>query len=339
MAETSAPTTTTLSGVVRRHTLDRGDRMTIARRDGAVRPVLWVTLYAAVALQLMFVHYFLVQYTSWDRTILEEHAGVMGGKYFAPMQYRVLTYWLAEAVSRLGLSLITSYHIQYLVLVFATLVAFHVYLREWCAVERALLGCVVLALILAYADLWYVHRHTDVMNLFLLTVGMLAIKRDQPAYLIPVIAAGALNRESIVVLPLVQLIVGSDRSPAKRLLWFAATTATAILGFVILWRSFGPRPTLYSVLQLHSNLRSIKTYILPPLLFHVFWLLPWPRWQRQPAFLRRSALLLVPGFLAVNMLIAVIAEVRVLLPLSLVLIPMGLLTLFDAEPSMEVSGR
>jgi len=58
-------------------------------------------------------------------------------------------------------------------------------------------------------------------------------------------------------------------------------------------------------------------------IFGAFWVYPFLHIQKQNDFLRRASII-IPPFVVIHFLTGVIAEVRQMLPLAFLLIPMGL---------------
>ena len=68
------------------------------------------------------------------------------------------------------------------------------------------------------------------------------------------------------------------------------------------------------------------------LIYGVFWCFAFWRFSRKPAFLRRASLM-IPIFLVIHLITGRIEEVRQMIPLAYLIVPMALCTLLDeSEP-------
>ena len=76
-----------------------------------------------------------------------------------------------------------------------------------------------------------------------------------------------------------------------------------------------------------QNLTSFLLTLFAFLLFGVLWVLPWRAMKEAPQLLRRS-LWLLPPFVLLHYVVAVVQEVRLFLPLAPIIIPLSWWVLF-----------
>ena len=80
-------------------------------------------------------------------------------------------------------------------------------------------------------------------------------------------------------------------------------------------------------------------YLFSVLIVGVFWFYALLRYAKKPLFLQRSALM-IPLFILAHLLTGIISEVRQMLPLGFIIIPMALYYLFPpGEQDRESAAR
>lgn len=137
------------------------------------------------------------------------------------------------------------------------------------------------------------------------------------------VVAGTLNRELTGVL-LVLAFWALRRQDWRRGLLF-----TALFGvtYLVLRLVIGPRPVDLTFQQtLEANLESWRLVLalLKHLAFVPLWVLAWVRFRRAAPALRRLAIVIVPVYTAAFLLGAIWQEVRLWLPVLIILLPIAL---------------
>jgi hypothetical protein len=84
---------------------------------------------------------------------------------------------------------------------------------------------------------------------------------------------------------------------------------------------------------LKSGLLSASNFIF--YMFNLLWLYAFLRLKHKPLFMRRLSLI-IPAFVAVHLLVARLEETRLMLPLSFLLIPMGLWFIYYSRPDASM---
>ncbi len=90
------------------------------------------------------------------------------------------------------------------------------------------------------------------------------------------------------------------------------------------------RPHLGEIWQFTENLGRLWA---PLAIFNVFWILAFLKFRRKPVFLQR-ALLTIPLFLIPHMITAIIAEQRLMIPLSFIIFPSSIFSLIELRKAM-----
>lgn len=279
----------------------------------------------------------------FDGSLLNNHQLLLAFKYKNNEQSRLLQFYIPEAFHRLGLSVVHAYILQHWLFVLLAFVCFHFYLRKWFSAKLALGGVVFLAAII---PLSYFNELQESQPLLLLTflLGLWAVREHRTVWYAVVLTLGAINNETMLILPAVFFLYNFNRLEPGHLLRLSLTTlAGALPAYLIVgtiryinW----DRPRLAPAWQWPNNIRGIweqlrtspldywdAKYFYILFVFGALWVYAFLNYSRKPLFLRRTALI-IPLFILVHMLTSIISEVRLMLPLSFVLIPMAFFYLF-----------
>jgi hypothetical protein len=288
-----------------------------------------LALCAALAAATGLVHYQLVDLRvlpgqmNWQRVIVTGQ-----GPY--PDQYRVLTYFLADALMRAGMTFAAAHVALRFVFTTAGLFLFHRYVRAWVQPPYALLGLFMAATVLPFTFLFYSMQPTDPLNFLVFVAAFVALERERDAWLLPLVLVGTLNRETALLLPVLYALVRAGRVPLARWLPMAAGAALAgALVYVALRMIYGFKPPYAETSPLRylvANLRDPSAWIQVFGFFNLWLWTVWKRWQVIPPFLRRAAWL-VPVFFVLHLSVGYVREIRYFLPLLPVVIPATLIAL------------
>ena len=256
---------------------------------------------------------------------------------------------VAGTVKITGLSWAWAFSLVRLVTILLAYLAFHWYLRGWFSSSLAVLGTLFVAatIHLTFNNWW--ELPTEFPELLIFTLGLWCIRERRHGLLCVFIALGTLNRETTAFLPLILLLCSFDR---KSLWSWMPKVATAGFSWLVplagirMWSGIGWRGSygdslshnLEGLSNFMNNLNPYNHYLFYLYLFGIFWILPFTRWNRQPAFLRR-ALLSVPVFLVVYIFFGgYLDEPREIINLYPLLVPAGLFALFgDEQLSLSAS--
>lgn len=318
MTSRSAPTLTFLT--TKRSTLPRG---------------LW-WLYAGLALLLTFVHAYTVNLPGGNERLRRgRHQEIVELRGKAPYGYRLLVPVVIEtAHARLiaaGMAERPARESGYLVVrfaaTFAAILLFHAFLRGWYEPAWAVAGTLLFVALHPPSYLHYWFQPASSVDLVAwLVAARLAQRHASAWWLVPLVAIGAFNRETVVFAPLVYLALRTPRAWSVAGLAPVATAfACWALVFVALrWWIVGDQPAVVTPWQvMRENVGHPSWYAYAGAFFGAMWVLPAARWREAPAELRALALVLVP-YLGLQLVFGRVREVRLLLPLSLLLVPYAL---------------
>jgi hypothetical protein len=299
---------------------------------------MWLgVLYFGVAAMLAQIHLSEIEFGPRHAARLARHHHVLDHTGDAPWAYRVLMPHLAEATAiplrpLLGQPAVEiAYGWWQFWATFGLLCLFHRWLRTWLEPAWATSGTLLAAAMhpATYQFHWF--QPDSPVDLLVWTAAGVLTVAGRDAWLFPLIAVGALNRETAVFVVAIYAALRWGREPALQ-------TATRTVGLLACWGLpfaavrwwVGARPWAVD-LDDHwlSNYRlewvAIAVAFLAPLL-----VLPWVGFARRPIELRRLAIVLLVAYLPLQVVFGRIREVRLLLPLALALVPLAMLTLREA---------
>jgi hypothetical protein len=289
-----------------------------------------------------------------DGTLERNHHLLTGFDYSNNEQSRLLQYLVPEGFVRaFHLSVQSAYILQRWLFVTVAFLLFYLYLRRWFSDSLAVAAVFLLAAILPFT---YMNDLQESAPFLMVSfVAGLWAMRDGPLWLAAlVLAVGALNNETTLVLPFVYFVYRAG--PSIRRLWSAAWRTAVVAAppfavtFAVRWVT-RDRPRLTEFWQWDTNLAFLRqqwglspfgwykaTFYFPIFMFGALWLFAYLHWRDKPRFMRAS-LVTVPLLVASSLITGLIQEVRLFVPLGFVIIPAALHWLFPAPvaaPDVDV---
>lgn len=191
-------------------------------------------------------------------------------------------------------------------------------------------------------------------NLIIFILGFIVIRDNKDNWLYPLLILGTFNRETVVFLILVYFFyhVGEIHFRKLFLRTVSYIAIFSIIVFCLYWEyGFLPSfmdnkvhliayPMYQFNLKMYSNLFKFLSLTNPALfiflLFGFFWILAFLNMNKKPKFLVKSAWI-IPLYLIIHFFVGSFAETRIFLPLFLLLIPLGLFSLFKVEGKPDIS--
>ncbi len=266
------------------------------------------------------------------------HVDMITGCAPAPNQFRPLTPWLAEGIRLVipGQSLFYAYMLLRGIVTGVGLFAFDRYLRAWFTPAAAAAGALALAAIIPFTY-YRVVQESDPLNLLVIVLAFLFLARGRDLWLLPLVLVGTLNRETTAMIPAVYLLARWREQPARQVIWrtalLAACWAAVYFGLVALyrWRAYYCETVMWP-----RNTAAFLPTLQVIMVYGALWVLAVLGAKRGPLMLRR-AIWLVPPYIALHYVIAMVNEVRLFLPLAPIVIPLSWFVLFPearltAEP-------
>lgn len=260
----------------------------------------------------------------------ELHAAILRHEAPAPYQYRILQPVMVDLISRLlGLpgnprAFVIAYALIRLLCIWATCIAFYLFLASHLNAAGAALGVAMLAALIPFTYQRYYYQPSSIMELACFAIGLLCIARGGWLWLTVIVVVGALNRETMVFLPVLWVLWWWP--PSLRRDWGAVVALAGGGAVFLLLRALWPTTANLSADwqgYVHHNLADARGSVDVALMT-----LPWLAWgfcpHSGPAARFRRLMLFYVLWTPFHFLFARWAEVRYFLPPLLVAIP-GLL--------------
>lgn len=281
------------------------------------------------------------------------HEELLAFQYANNEQSRLLQFYIPEALKNLfDISIENAYLIQRSVFIFLVMICFHFYLRKWFDASRAFGGVLFFITVM---PLSYMNDLQESTPLLLLTflLALWAIRERRIWGYVLAMAVGALNNETMLILPMVFVLyhfkdfkLPSLVSLAWATLW-TSLPAYTIVGIIRYITRDNPRLAVWW--QFPENMSQMKDalfssplvwwderFLFPFFIFGTIWVFAFLNYSKLPLFLQRAGLL-IPVFVILHLFGGVIGEVRLMLPLSFLIIPMSFFYLFPVDqPKKEM---
>ncbi len=201
------------------------------------------------------------------------HAQVITGNAESPTQYRIGSYLMAHYLSRMfhgETRLFQTYLFLRFIFTFGSGILLYAFLRRYLAPEWAFGGTAYFYALLPWAYLGYHHQPADPVNLFMFLLGYHAVCSGKSWWMLVIVTVGMINRETVILLPLFDILMNyRTKSPGSLLMRAALSVVAGLFVYFLIFNAFGPREHPDPYIMLYSNLHDP----LLPLSFGVF-LLP-----------------------------------------------------------------
>jgi hypothetical protein len=278
---------------------------------------------------------------------LELHNKILRGTAPSPYRYRVLVPFTGEALTR-SFSVVLphkeafllSYLIYDFLAIFILLYLLFIWSSIWFSREQALIGVLFVAGTMPIALQDHFFQPWSLLEVGLFTAALLAIHSKRYWLLAAIVVLASLNRETAVLIPLVFLLASLDQArflkPGSRIEWKPVVQAG---GLLLLWAavflgiryfqgSTAHTATIREVLAKNTTERGLfYTFVNGGLFLGGFWVFAVLGFRYAPRLIRRITWI-VPLYLVTVLVWGVWYEVRLLMPLYPVLVPLGLSFIF-----------
>ena len=291
----------------------------------------------------------------YNGTLVSNHQQLLAFQYVNNEQSRLLQFLVPEFFHRLlGIQIENAYALARLLFVFLAFLCFHIFLRKWFSQAESLAGVLILwgALPIAFQSPDLQESAPLLMLMFILCLWAIRENKDV-LFGIFLFIGGGLTNETLLAIAAGYFFVNIRsfkvrdliNSGLKTVLFsFPAYLAQGIIRYFTI-----DQPHLGGAFHLPGNLNGIwyelthpvaalytGLYIYLLVVFSIFWLLPLIGYKRSPQFLQRM-FWVTPLFLVAHLITGIIYEVRQMIPLGFILIPMSLFLIFPkTNPDVEV---
>lgn len=311
-------------------------------------------LIFSVSAVLGYIHFLKVDLPNGEARFELHNEIIKGkeGKALSPDRYRVLIPFMVEIIRRgcfldtlfsKNKAFLLSYAMYDLLAIFFTLAMLFVWLRTWFSNERALIGVLFVASTIPIALKDDYFQPWSLMEPGLFAAALLLIYKRRLGLLALLTLLASLNRETAVFIPfaflfanldVVNIFCGRKKIQWKAVFYFVAIFSEWAVIFLGLRYFLGIAPyvlTIGKIISLNlTRSRLFYTVINGGLFLGGFWILTVLGFRHAPSFIKRVTFL-VPFYLATVMIWGLWNEVRLLMPLYPILIPLGLCSIYKCK--------
>jgi hypothetical protein len=315
----------------------------------------WTTFAIILSVSAVLAYIYFRQVGSpYPKERLELHQQILRGTAESPYRYRVLVPFVAEGLVRAlsavlpgGKAFLLAYALCDLAAIFFLLGVLYRYLGAWFTNEQALVGVLFAAATMPMALRDHYFQPWSILEAGLFAAGLLCIRDRRHLLLALIVALASLNRETAIFIPLAFLLTGvgakgedgagrpAGMKAALCFCGYAAIWAAAYFG-LRLFLGGAPRVVTVDELLARNTISPaiFRTAVHLALIFGAFWIFAVAGFRRAPEFVKRTTLV-APLYLAAVALWGVWYEVRLLMPLYAIVVPLGLSFLYrerDTSP-------
>ena len=288
----------------------------------------------AIAYITVSYAYYLMLAEPLGKSQMMIHRMVIEGTAPKPIQYRILTYYMVEALHRLtGAAVWRLDLLIRFVFTSLSLIYFHRFMRGWFDFTASTVGTLILGALLPITYVDYIHQPQDIPNLLFTILAFGFIRNRCEAWLLLLIPIAMLNRESFIFVFWAWLFYNIARIPFKTMIAeFLLLALITLAIYLALPYYFGSRAGYVETMQLRNNLDPLTMWkwlsrlvaFIGPMVVAMC-----VRFKSKPLFLKR-ALGYVAVYMIVMFFIGKYQETRLFLPILPVMIPIGLASVFPA---------
>lgn len=264
--------------------------------------------------------------------LVDNHYSLLQFDYTNNEQSRLLQFYIPELFHRtLALSVEHSYMLQRFLFVLLTFICFHIYLRRWFDARTSFCGVLLLAIAIFFSFNMADLQESSPLLLLTFLLGLWAIHENRTILAATVFLIGGINNETMLILPLVYFLYNYRALNVGHLLVLCRNTLLVSLPMVIAVGAIRyinrDRPHRGGAWHLPDNLEGLSNWNAEYwgffFIFGVLWIYAFLQYRRKPLFLKRASLM-IPFFIVAHLVTGIFDEVRQMLPLSFIVIPMAL---------------
>jgi hypothetical protein len=301
-----------------------------------VKPLALAAIFFAVS-TVTALNYALLPGEATLEARRRNQAGILDHSSPAPDRYRFVLPMIIDApMSLLRQSMSANdafdrtYAVFYILALPAVLASLFAYLRVWFTTEQALVGVLFVAATLPIAMRPHEYGPHSFLEPTFFSLSLLCIVRERRLWLALLVAIAAMNRETGVFLVL--FYAAARPLNTQRLMTTLAYAGIWVAVFIGVRLYAGDGGRYWTVAKVFSSNLSnpLLAIFNVAALLGVFWWFAAAGFRRAPPFVQRVAMV-IPAYVAVVAVWGIWWEVRLLLPLLPLLLPLALSFLFTSE--------
>jgi hypothetical protein len=301
-----------------------------------------IAILISVAVALSYSYFYQVDRPHLDGR-LKLHNQILEGTAESPYRYRVLAPFSADILTNTlspflvqSKAFLISYALIDIVSISALLLALFLFLKIWFPIEYSLIGALFAAstMVIAFRDHYF--QPWSLLEAAIFSFALLFIFNKKYLILGLTILIATLNRETALFIPFIFLFTnfdflnsskGKPRIRKETILLFIAFFSIWAVTYTGIRLLIGSTGHMYTVKELWirntylSNL--IRSFLTNGLFLGFFWIFAGLGFKAAPKFIKQATLI-IPFYLTPIIIFGNWYEVRLLMPLYPILIPLGL---------------
>jgi hypothetical protein len=270
---------------------------------------------------------------------IELHRAILTGTAEEPNAYRILVPAVLDPMIKVAARLMPYedafarvYALYYLLALTLTFLTMFRYLGLWFSEDHSLVGALLIAATINIALRYHFFQPWSFLEPILMTVGLQWIVRRRQVAFAWLVAVATLNRETAVMLVMLYMVTSvRDRRSLAWALVYLSIWLGLLAGLRLAFDAVPASLTVRHIWQTNTRPEQLElTAKHLALFFGPLWIFAALGYRRAPLFLRRSALVFIP-YGALVLLYGLWWEVRLLMPMYPVLMPLALAYIFPIE--------
>lgn len=314
------------------------------------RSIIFIIL--TLSLTLSYLYYNEVILSEFSRSV-ELHSQIVNNEAYSPYQYRILVPNLLNLFI-VPISSMVSYNFAFKVIsiiyffscVTIYLIIFYSFLSKFFDNFQSLFGIMIIGITIPLALRDHYYQPWTILEALLILISMILIEKEKYISLILILILATLNRETAIFIPLLYFFNKVFYfSISNKVFKIEYKSISKFLGLIIVWIIifFGLRMllpthtdniTLASVWEFNTSKYGLfKAFINISLFLGFLWIYLISGFKLAPDLIKKSSLI-IPIYLIAFLLFGMWYEVRLLIILYPIFIPIILSRIFNVKPKI-----
>lgn len=312
------------------------------------RSVIFIIL--TLSLTLSYLYYNEVILSEFSRSV-ELHSQILNNEAYSPYQYRILVPNLLNLFI-VPISSMVSYNLAFKVIsiiyffscITIYLSILYSFLSKFFDNFQSLFGIMIIGITIPLALRDHYYQPWTILEALFILISMILIEKDKFVSLILILILATLNRETAVLIPLLYFFIKVfSFSITNKEFNIEYKNLSKFLGLIFVWLVifFGLRMllpsntdniTLASVWEFNTSKYGLfKAFINISMFLGFLWIYLISGFKQSPDFIKKSSLI-IPIYLLAVLLFGMWYEVRLLIILYPLFIPIILSRIFNVKP-------
>ncbi len=321
---------------------------------------LWIAiaLLFSISLAIGDFHYHRIDKPHLEAR-LKLHREIIDGSAKAPYRYRILVPFVMEGMLKIlpqsistNKRFLLSYSAYNITVVFFMLILLFTYMRLWFTIQQSLVGILFVCSTIVVAMKNHFYQPWSFLETALFTFGLLAIFKKKYFLFAVLVVLATLNRATGLFLTLAYLLISINmgvsqdnkgmppllnRQDFLRFLVYFMLWLTIFFGLRWILGESGSVHTIKELWILNTNpVRLLHASINIAMFLGLFWLFILLGFRCSPSYVRKTVRI-VPFYILVIAIYGVWKEVRLLMVLYPIIVPLGLSFIYPKEKMAQVS--